>query len=168
MNRSIAELKVRAKKLHKSALSGNQSTLDFLKLTPSSITDLQRKTCLNLLAKRYGFKDWRHAKDVLSGSTSSGKDMGQFWYSNQCSSLLNHWFADYHEAKIFLKENPDLYLLPFKNQFMVVAKDFIKTIGLAENNDAAWTHIHHDMVAYYGSAGWHQLVWERVLTLPKP
>ncbi len=168
MNRSIEELKIRAKKLHRKAQSGDPDTLRSMKIAPSATDELKRKTCLNVVASKLGFKDWGHAKDALSGTALDKSDMGKIWYSAQCTTLLNNWFASYDEAKRFLNDHPHMYLLPYKDQYMVVAQDFIETIGLYDGYDKIWAAISHDIVEYYNSDEWHELIWHRIRTIKTP
>ncbi|MDV7338384.1 hypothetical protein RYZ26_02165 [Terasakiella sp. A23] len=162
MYRSIDELKIRAKKLQKRLNAGESEILSAFKLDVSAAQDLRRKTCLNQIAKQVGFIDWNHAKITLSGMSTPDSDMGKMWYSGQCTALLNNWFADYDEAQIYLAENPDMYLLPYKRQFMVVKDDFIKVIGLDQDCDEYWKKVNNNLVAAYGSNAWHELVWRRI------
>lgn len=162
MNKSIDELKIKAKKIQRSAAAGNPQALDFLKSHRGSLDMVKRKTCLNILATKLGFKDWSHAKCILSGEADQGADMGTTWYSDRCSALLNMWFSGYSEARDFLKENPHLYLLPYKKQYIVVDLDFIKTIGLYEGQEDLWLAMEHDLVKYYASQHWHELMWQKI------
>jgi len=77
-------------------------------------------------------------------------------------TLLNHWFSSYEEARQFLDENPDHYLIPYKKQFVVVDDNYLKTIGVWEGCADCWQAIGHDAHEGYGSHEWHELVWKRI------
>jgi len=162
MNRSIDALKTRAKKLHKAALNGDEPALAYLKLSPSGTENLKRKTCLHLIARKLGFRDWNHTRAVLAGEAEIGQDMGQFWYSDRCSALLNIWFANYAEAKSYLEAHPQSYLLPFKTQYIAVDENFIQTIGLSDQCREFWRDTGNNAVASYASTAWHALAFRRI------
>lgn len=162
MNRSIEELKIRAKKLQHSAERQEPQALAFLKVHSRLEYDIKRKTCLNAVARKIGFADWSHTKLVLSGMAPSGHDMGKIWYQTNCSVYLNHWFADYKQAASYLADHPDLYLLSYQRQFVVVDQNVIKTLDLFDECDGFWRTIQNDLVAGYATDGWYQLVWQRI------
>jgi len=165
MNRSIEELKIRAKRLHKSVNAGEPAALARIRKLRSSGLEVRRKTCLNGLAMEMGFREWGHAKSVLSGENWQEPDKGTLWYSARCGALLNIWFADYKEARRCLIENPEYYLLPYKNQFIVVDDNYLKVIGLGEDCQDEWTILGHDLIDGFGSLEWHHLVWKRISNL---
>ncbi len=165
MNRSIDELKIRAKKLQKRLNAGDPATLAALKLNADVAEDAKRRTCLNYIAKQIGFTDWNHAKITLSGMATPQSDMGKMWYGRKCTGMLNNWFADYREACEYHAKNPQMYLLPYKQQYMVVSRNFITAIGLDEGCEAYWKDIENNMVAHYGRNAWHEFVWVRVKNL---
>ena len=165
MNRSIEELKIRAKRFHKSINAGEPAALTRLRKLRSSDLEIRRKTCLNGLAMEMGFREWSHAKSVLSGENWQESNKGTLWYSKRCVALLNIWFADYKEAKRYLMENPEYFLLPYKNQFIVVDDNFLKMIDLWEGCQDEWTILGHDLIDGFGSPEWHHLVWKRISSL---
>jgi len=168
MNRSIEELKIRAKKLQQAGERFDPRAFDFLNIKPDPRQKIQRKTCLNTLARKIGFTDWSHARHVLSASAVLGQDMGKFWYENACSAHLNNWFANYEEAKRHLTDHPDLYLLPYKNQFIVADINVISVLGLTEECAGYWRSIGNNLVDGYGTDGWHALVWQRISCRANP
>ncbi|WP_169567535.1 hypothetical protein [Sneathiella limimaris] len=161
-NMSIEELKIRAKKLQKSALAGDPAALKRLRRVWKGEGELKRKLCLNAIGMELGFRDWAHARDVLEGTATGEANRGTFWYSNRCMPFLNHWFADYQEAKVFLLRNQGYTLVPYKTQFVVVEDDFLEAINLNEECDALWQEIHHDAVHGYGTPAWQALVYRRI------
>lgn len=163
MNRSIEELKIRAKKLQNNALKGEDAACALLTKSRIPLDGLQRKTCLNVIAKQQGFADWRHAKTVLGGEASPDQDQGSFWHDANCTGFLNNWFAQYQEARDYLRQHPDMYLLPYKKQYMVVAENFIKAINLSDHCAPYWKAMGHDLVSAYGSSAWQTLVWTRIV-----
>lgn len=163
MNRSIEELKIRAKKLQHNALQGDETACALMKKYRTPLDGLQRKTCLNLIAKQHGFTDWRHAKTVIGGEARRDQDQGSFWHAPSCTGFLNNWFAHYQDARDYLQQNPDMYLLPYKKQYMVVAENFIKAINLSEHCTPYWSAAEHDLTHAYGSSAWQTLVWTRIV-----
>lgn len=165
MNRSIEELKIRANKLQKSIVAGDPAALKRLRKTTIPKEDIKRKTCLNALAMELGFNDWGMAKSYLEGDATASENRGTYWYSPKCSTLLNHWFADYTEAREFLAKSSSYFLLPYKNQFLVVDTDYLKMIDLWVAGNGHWQALGRDAVAGYGSHPWHELTWLRVSSL---
>ncbi len=168
MNRSIEELKIRAKKLQQAAERFDPQALTYLSIKPDAQQPIQRKTCLNVLARKMGFTDWSHARHVLSGSAALGQNMGKIWYENACSAHLNNWFANYEEAKQYLADHTDFYLLPYKNQFIVADINVITALGLVDQCAGYWRSIANNLVDGYGTDSWHALVWQRISYRPNP
>ncbi|MCW9034701.1 MAG: hypothetical protein OQJ97_10830 [Rhodospirillales bacterium] len=167
MNRSIEELKIRAKKLQKSFASGDKNAIKHLKRIHTTHQEVKRRTCLNSIAMDLGFSDWSQAKTVLSGEDVDGVNRGTLWYSQKCMPFLNLWFATYEEARAVLKDNPDFYLVPYKKQFIVVDHNYLKAINLWEGCQTEWQAIDRDAVNGYGAPEWHHLVWARIVDLRK-
>jgi len=89
----VEELKVQAKRLFKAT----PSKAELLVLSKNRIPQLKHSQLF--IARHYGFRDWEHARSVLScEGYRPGADCGSFWYASQCASLLNHWCASYQEA----------------------------------------------------------------------
>lgn len=139
----IEELKIQSKKLLKSWRQDNNSShVNSLKKQYSHSFP-QLKLCQHYIAHYYGFSDWLHAKNTLdcqwsleSDEAQSVKDFGTFWYSNQCVTLLNRWCSTYQEA-IGLLEQTEGFLLPYKQQYMVVSSDFVKALNMSPK-DEGW------------------------------
>ncbi|OUR75224.1 hypothetical protein A9Q83_17450 [Alphaproteobacteria bacterium 46_93_T64] len=165
MNRSIEELKIRANKLQKSAASGDVAALKQIRRIHTSGEEVKRKTCLNTLALGLGFSDWTAARDFLSGDASDVQNRGTFWYSPKCTTLLNHWFVDYAEACEFLEKSSSYFLLPYKNQFIVVDTDYLKTLELWESGNGNWQAMGRNAVKGYNTQPWHELIWLRISSL---
>ena len=102
----IDELKIQAKKLHQQHSCNADTALNH-------DHTLRLQDCQLLIARKYGFRHWDHARSVLNGSQC--KDYGTFWYKHQCSTLLNLWCASYKEANIQQQAHGG-FILPYKHQ----------------------------------------------------
>lgn len=93
-----------------------------------------------LIARKYGFRNWDHAREVLDGNFC--QDYGTFWYKNQCSTLLNKWCANYKQASQVQVDSGG-FILPYKHQFLVVETHYLALLGL-DSKDPVWTEINFD------------------------
>ncbi|WP_196140782.1 hypothetical protein [Aliikangiella sp. G2MR2-5] len=130
----IEELKIQSKKLLKSIRTDTSEpqVKSFQKYISGkkSGNPIQLKHCQNYIAQHYGFDDWLHARRVLECENQQLlQDYGTFWYSSRCSSLLNHWCNTYREALELLNQHGG-FLLPYKNQFIVVENNFLEALGM--------------------------------------
>jgi hypothetical protein len=184
VNKALDELKIQAKILLKSARNNQASAIKRLTKYSSTKKDInplnlayqdiaKLKHCQHVLAREVGFYDWAHAHAILSAKNSKMSDaanhqlptnMGNFWHSHACDSLINLWFSDYKEASEVQREKQDSYLVPFKNQFIVVTQDYIKAIGLASVNQSLWHKIKRNLVSGYNSDTWDIIAYERLRT----
>ncbi|CAN5899499.1 hypothetical protein BH11PSE8_BH11PSE8_37640 [soil metagenome] len=134
--------------------------------------------CLTLAANEVGFASWDQARRVLSGQAVLGDDMGGFWHTARCNSLLSHWFASYGDAQASLDAASHRTLLPYRRQFVVVDDNYLRELGLAPAvaNDeagaraaadvlAAWRESGPDLMAAYGSPAWAVLCSHRLRTV---
>ena len=163
MQLAVNELKVRAKKLLKQLREGQ--TPDWLSRSKHVQNEpWQLKHCQGLLARRLGFKDWHHARQVLSGTqfSEAGDDFGSFWYENACGSLVNLWFAHYQEAAEALASHPTFCLYPYKNQFVVAAPLYAEIIGLPAVDSPEWQKLSQNLLQGYGSEAWDKLALVRL------
>ena len=108
MKKAIQELKVQAKKRHRSLLAGDQNVFRRLHRRFPKTDEFKLKHSLHLVAYEKGFTDWPMALRYLSGVEHRSAECGGFWYSQRCSSLLNHWFVSYDEAKQFLNSTTEI------------------------------------------------------------
>ncbi|WDE00187.1 hypothetical protein [Thalassomonas actiniarum] len=129
----IEELKIQAKKHHKAHSGKSDATLS--NGHPPRLKDSQL-----VIARKYGFRHWGHAREVLEGS--SCRDYGTFWYKPQCSALLNLWCASYKEAALQQKAQGG-FILPYKTQYLVVEHHYLELLGL-DSRDANWAEINFD------------------------
>ena len=133
----VEELKIRAKKLLK------QEPVKAELLALSKKESPQLKHCLLYIARQYGFRDWEHARRILScKSTALGEDFGRFWYTNQCSTLLNHWCRDSQEA-VDVQQKQGGIILPYRTQFVVADRSYLSFMGL-DYEDPLWHNIDHN------------------------
>lgn len=167
MELALNEVKTQAKKLLK-AIKMDNSLLPTMKLPLKKLglpisAEIQLKHCLTIIAHQLGFENWHHAHDVLCGSKKNVQalDMGTFFYPSGADAFINEWFVNYQQAKNVLSDKTGgKWLLPYKNQFIVVKKDYISTFGLDERLMLLWADINHNMVDSYKSVGWDKLACE--------
>jgi hypothetical protein len=164
MEYALQEVKTQAKKLLKALKSDpnlvRAMQIPLKKIAISSPEELKLKHCQNLIAIELGFKDWHEAQQLLSGSKPQSMtiNMGSFFYPKGCGGFINEWFADYSQAKNTLVNSAtSKWLLPYKNQFIVVEQDYIAVFKLDKSTTSSWAEIKHDMVASYNS-----LIWDKI------
>lgn len=182
MNKALNELKIQAKILLKSArnnqpsaiqkllkYSGNKPRSNALDLAYSDLAKL--KHCQHVVAREVGFENWQHANSILSASdsllncfTSESEtiNMGKFWHSHRCDALINLWFSSYQEARIALQAEPNNYLVPYQQQFIVVTEDYINAVSLHEVEASLWAEVKHDLIASYASDAWDKIAYTRL------
>lgn len=162
MNKSIEELKIRARILQKSAFLNEEKSLRRLKKARISTTDIRLKHCLETIASELGFDSWRSAKDYISGTGEDYTSRGTFWYAEKCMVYLNHWFATYEEARSYVEEHENAFLLPYKAQYLVVDENYLKSTGMYDDCRESWQRIDRDLVEGYAKPEWHHIVWSRI------
>jgi hypothetical protein len=164
MNLALNELKIKSKILLKSIKNGvglpvkMQQHLKMLKL--ESLQEVKLKHCHFLIAKQYSFDDWQHAQQVLSGNetTNTHINMGAIFHSSGCDALINLWFSSYEEAKSVLAlDNKDRWLVPYKQQYIIVNKAYLKLMGIDAGFDQHWNNVNHDLVQGYNCESWDKL-----------
>lgn len=164
MEYALQEVKTQAKKLLK-ALKSEPSLVTAMqiplkKINIASPELLKLKHCLVLVSMELGFKDWHEAQQLLSGSKPELTiiNMGSFFYPRGCGGFINEWFADYAQAKnALINSATSKWLLPYKNQFIVVEQEYIAMFKLDEALLSSWAKIEHDMVASYNSVAWDKI-----------
>jgi len=164
MEYAVQEVKTQAKKLLKALKSEHSlmraKQIPLKKIAVSSSEALKLKHCLGLVSMELGFKDWHEAQQLLSGAIPSlvMKNMGSFFHPKGCGGFINEWFADYSQAKSTLANSvTSKWLLPYKNQFIVVEQEYIAVFKLDKALMSLWTEIEHDMVASYNSLAWDKI-----------
>ena len=78
-------------------------------------TEMKRKSALAIIAIEKGFKSWTELKCQLPFVRGG---------------FLNHWFANYEQAKSHHKSKGG-FLMPYKNQFFICDTDYIKNLRKA-------------------------------------
>ena len=129
----------------------NHTVLDELKtqaniLLKSKPEISKLKDGLNEAAVHHGFSSWKHCTEVFSSKSS---DQGTFWYRPGCSAFFCQWFANLDEARRIHRQSKG-FLLPYKNQFVVVENGFIELLGLSAA-DPRWIEIGHDLAGNISS-----------------
>ena len=167
MELALNEVKTQAKKLLKALRLDNDllltMKLSLKKLSLSTLDDLKLKHCLTIVSQQLGFDNWHHAQAILSGNEkiSDSMDMGSFFYPKGCGGFINEWFADYQQAKSTLVNKTEaMWILPYKNQFVVVKKDYVSLFNIDEKLIALWSEVGHNMVESYNSLAWDKLACE--------
>ena len=164
MEYALNEVKTQAKKLLK-ALKSEPTLFKSMqrplkKMAISSLDELQLKHCLGLVAIELGFKDWHNAHQALSGAEQSliAINRGTFFYPDSCGGFINEWFSDYSQAKkTLVKSAASKWLLTYKNQFIVVERDYVAVFKLDKDVMLLWQEIKHDMAASYNSVAWDKI-----------
>ena len=159
MEKSIKELKVQAKKLLKnckrSAPNSVRRVMTCYSKTSMSVDDVQLKHCQYALAKEYGFHDWHELLLVLQEEAKTpGSNMGTIFYNSASGAFTNRWFTDYGSAKAQLDETN--YLLPHKNQFLLVSTEYLAALGIDDINSI--DKLGRDLVESYPSSQWDKVV----------
>lgn len=141
MTKAINELRFHAKKCHLSLKEeGVTSTLTQAK---------------QLISRQAGFASWQDASQLLNGN-------GNFqnctlWHHHACDAHMNHWFADYQEARAFALSASGLVLFPYRHQFVVGDEHYIYSLGLSEHGELIYEHCQRDMVSSYNTPAWDEL-----------
>jgi len=164
MELAINEVKTQAKKLLKALKVDNnlvqRMQIPLKKAAVPTIDELKLKHCLSMVSIELGFSNWHEAKEILSGTKplSEVKDMGSFFYPKGCGGFINEWFADYQLAKSAVDmSSHKKWLLPYKNQFIVVEHNYITVFNLPDKLAPLWGELSHNMVAGYNSSAWDKL-----------
>ena len=139
---SVAEGKIQASILLKSLYSQNvalsqkaaqrfQRLTEFKNLSSAEIirANIKRKHALAVIATEKGFNSWADLKCQLPFIRGG---------------FLNHWFANYDEAKSY-QQTKGGYLLPFKTQFFICDADYIDNLGF-DSKDPDWQLIGFDWI----------------------
>jgi len=174
MELALKEVKTQAKKLLKSLKANNNTTLatDFI-LQTTALTSLEQvklKQCLTIVANQLGFENWHHIQEILSGSKQVDKplNMGTLFYPKGCGGFINEWFVDYQQAqKTLIDCDSQKWLLPYKNQFIVVKEDYIVMFNLNEKTKRLWPDIGYNLVKGYKSLAWDKVVCEIIKNRPR-
>ncbi len=150
---SVAECKIQASILLKSLYSNDfaisqkaakrfQRLTEFKNLNSDEIihADIKRKHALAVIAAEKGFNSWADLKCQLPFIRGG---------------FLNHWFANYDEAKSY-QQTKSGFLLPFKKQFFICDTDYIDNLGL-DSKDHDWKLIGFDWVKPNNKIAWQRL-----------
>jgi hypothetical protein len=111
-------------------------------------TEIKRKSALAVIAIEKWFKSWTELKCQLPFIRGG---------------FLNHWFANYEQAKSYLKLNGG-FLFPYKNQFFICDADYIENLGF-NPNDSDWKLIGYDWANPGDKEAWKRLYkkWAEII-----
>jgi len=173
-NDLLHELKVRARLRLNALHAGDAAVLAYAQHIVrrrrwSLPSEWKLQHALNIVANELDFRDWQHARLVLSGKAKMGEDMGGFWYSPRGMLLLNHWFARYDDAKRFQRQ-AERWLFPYGKQFVVGDRNYLREMSL-DPQSLLWKQVDRDLVECYGDPLWQQLCAMRLSAtrgLPPP
>lgn len=109
---------------------------------------IQLKHALSVIALENGFQSWVDLKIQINFIAGG---------------YLNLWFANYEEAKSYLKSSGG-FLLPYKKQFFICDTNYLKHIGF-EPDDSDWKKIDYDWVVPADQEAWRQLYKKWILII---
>jgi hypothetical protein len=144
----IDRTKQRARLLQRAVQQGDPNALDKLRtlreLKPLSDQALReqvkRRHCLALLARELGLNGWAHLTTLWNEPEAS--DFGSLLYPASCAGHWNIWSASYPEAQQIRAQHGG-YLLPYRQQFVIVDRYFIDDLGL-DAEAPEWARIGRD------------------------
>lgn len=113
------------------------------------------KTALTTIAKHSGFPSWRELKENI--------ETNEILWSSLGSAMWHNWQANYDEALKILK--PDHFLLPYQNQFFICDINYIKSLGLSED-DKDVIAIGNNWVQPKDRAAWERII-QKIKTFKK-
>lgn len=86
-------------------------------------------------------------------------------YVSRMDAVLSRWFSSYEEARSSL-ESEGGYLLPYKAQFLVTAREGVRELGL-DPDDPDWASIGWDWVRPKDREAWERLKERREQAIRK-
>jgi hypothetical protein len=152
MSDATRELRTRAEILHHRILRGDHQAMGRLRILPrfrkATYEELvpasvRRADCLSVLAAELGFATWTQAKLALTGA-GAVQDFGALLCPERCGAHLNLWFRNYADAAA-VRETRQGYLLAFHQQYFVVDRWYIESLGL-DPADPDWKAMGFDWV----------------------
>jgi hypothetical protein len=158
---TIERMKQRARVLHRAAQLGDPAALKRLRslrelkaLSDEALREqLRRRHCLSALAHALGLDGWQHLSVLWH--EPAARDFGTLLYSPSCGGHWNVWSAAYDEAREIRAQHGG-YLLPYRQQFVIVEPSFIEDLGL-DPNAAEWSACGRDWVEPRDLAARHRL-----------
>ncbi len=156
-----SRLKHLARRLQRGADAGMSDILKAIEATAAEGLPAggpKRRHCLHAVARRVGFRNWTHARDVLERTESI--DRGTLMYRNTHGAITNIWCASYAEAKQARAVSSG-FLLPYKHQFQIVQAPYIEWLGL-EPGDPDWDAIGRDWIEPTNVDAWTRITDSRL------
>lgn len=108
---SIESLKIKAKLLQKAK---KKAGIEF-----------PLKDAYGVLAKTAGYSSWKEMIDSY--------ELADVFNPPKWSALWKIWFGS-REAALLHFKNPDQYLIPYQKQFFICDVNYIRTLGLSEED----------------------------------
>ncbi|KTC83835.1 hypothetical protein [Legionella brunensis] len=131
----------------KQAAKRFQQLPEFAKLSIDEMkSQVKRKHALAVIAFEKRFKSWADLKCQLAFIRGG---------------FLNEWFANYSEAKIYLRLHGG-FLLPYQNQFFICDANYIKNLGF-NPDDPDWQLIGYDWANPHHRQAWQRLYRKWIL-----
>lgn len=146
---AVSELKKQAKRLRKDTVPGSEH-------------EPKHQQVLHEVSRRAGFRDWQHARRILSGAGAPGEDWGAFWLGRPAGGFLNEWHARYEDARNSWADQPQAFLIPYKTQFVIVGPELMRYAGV----DEVQLTQGRDLIA--DKPAWDLLSSQRLRSLFKP
>ncbi len=162
MELAVNETKIQAKRLLKTLKSKQALLVKHPLLKKMGVTnpeELKLKHTLALIAVQLGFAHWQQASAVLSGhgQTHSPVNMGTLFYPVAGHGLTNEWFADYKSAQLVFNKHKNKWLFPYKNQFIVVDRNYLNAFNFSDEITSKFHQIDNDMHGSYNSHLWDEI-----------
>jgi hypothetical protein len=108
---SISSVKIKAKLLQKAK--------------SKSDSKFALKDAFAIISKAAGYNSWKEMKDSY--------DESDIFNPHNWSAQWKTWFATIDEARHNLK--PDHYLIPYRKQFFVCDRDYLRALGISSNDE---------------------------------
>ncbi|OZG71592.1 hypothetical protein BTA51_20135 [Hahella sp. CCB-MM4] len=130
------------------------SSSDASHLSSNWQAQIQLKHCLNIIAIEQGFEQWATFKSAYEASVM--EDIA----AHYVGGYLNHWYANYDDAKNHLNLHHG-YLLPYKKgsmrQYYVCEDAYIQLFGF-DPQAPEWKQIGYDLVRPLDKKSWLALL----------
>ena len=164
----MEHMKKRARALQRGAQQGDPAALVRLRRLPElkALSDealrerVRRRHCLALQARALGLNGWSHLSALWN--EPAAREFGTLFYPASFAGHWNIWSAAYDEARAIRAQHGG-YLLPYRQQFLIVEPAFIADLGL-DPDAPEWACMGRDWVEPRDVVARHRLC-RRLLAL---